>query len=490
MDSASKKQKSSAPFSSKTQRVLEQGFSYNPGPGAYEMPDKLVKPILYDQFGRKRSTAQFASRTKRFKWKAKSPGPGPGQYELRKDSKSSKTSHHKPERLGEPLWQRLQTAPSIPSLNQKFGYHETPEGELVLQKGAEVVHTGTKADSIGPGHYNIETGQKAGGTKWHKYGSKREDVAAKTPTKDLGPGAYHLSDRSFKSKVPSPFFKSSSKRIRPIADSEKGKETRSLSPGPGYYDPTKNLSIEAKYVPERLQFFGSCAARFQAQKDEYAEVGPGKYDSHALTISAKLPRDLKVPFSSGVSRFDAKVEEVPGPGAYRDQSLVDNLMKKVGASGSSFNSQRRFQNLSSDNSPGPGHYPIRPAKYVGSHNSANKKESSMFLSKVTKLADLSVKEHPAPGTYEMSLSKDMSDKSDSFFKHSPKRFKETKQDKLGPGYYTPQNLSKPRFENKGFINREARFKEREPEDSPGPGEYHEETQPKWTKQSHNALYAI
>lgn len=486
----SPKQGKTAPFTSKTQRVLDQSFSYTPGPGAYNMPDKLIKPILYDQFGRKRSTSQFASQSKRFKWKTKSSAPGPGQYELR--IKANVKSIEVKSRQMSPMWHRLQSAPSIPSMAQKFGYHETPTGDLILQKGEQVTHTGVKNDSIGPGHYAVEKGLKSqGGTSWHRSKAQR-DARQKTATDDLGPGSYYDPKDQVKAhrpQKPSSYFASSSKRISYIPE-EGTRDDDKRPPGPGHYEVGKGLSIDPKCVPESMQFFGSSAARFKAEVDEFANIGPAKYDALGV-LSAKLPRDCKAAFVSSRSRFEVKHMPGPGPGAYRDHTLMDKIAKKVGSqSGSFYSSEKRFLDTSSSSSPGPGHYPPNTEKKIGSHNSASRKQSSMFLSKVKRLADPNNQTGPPPGAYEIETSiVRETDKVEASFKHSPKRFKDPKSEKLGPGYYTPQTLSKPTFADKGFVNREPRFNYKDPENSPGPGEYHEERRRDWTRPSYNAMYS-
>lgn len=96
--------------------------------------------------------------------------------------------------------------PSIPSHDNVFGYEENPSGELVRQKNSEKVHTGNKADTVGPGEYDIakDLGGDKRGPAWHapkhNQGKKNEGktnasistaVALTTAAETPGPGHYN-----------------------------------------------------------------------------------------------------------------------------------------------------------------------------------------------------------------------------------------------------------------------------------------------------------
>jgi hypothetical protein len=82
------------------------------------------------------------------------------------------------------------------------------------------------------------------------------------------------------------------------------------------------------------------------------------------------------------------------------------------------------------------------------------------MSNVKRIQEPRNKDMPPPGVYEGALihSREPRDKPEAPFKTPPKRFKEALGDKLGPGYYSPQTLSKPAYTDTGFIAREPRFK--------------------------------
>jgi hypothetical protein len=494
-----KHQASYAPFCSTTLRKPNEPTTKAPGPGAYDISDRLMKRNASDQFGRTRTTVQFASKAERFNWKAKEALPGPGQYEVGVNWEK-KQGEMRPE-PSSVSWLRLPSAPSIPSGFQKLGYDETMTGELVMQKGSEVVHSGTKVDSVGPGHYNLNKGPTSSkGTSWHRYKSKRDLETAPASSK-LGPGSYYetkaLVMPLYKYRQSS-VFASACKRdcyIPPAGkqsvDEEDSEEDDEV-PGPGFYNHSASESaFNVKAVPERLQFFGSTASRFKADRSQDPNIAPGMYGELRKPIAAKKPGDSKVPFSSTKTRFEAKFDTSPGPGAYKEETLVDSISKKVwGKQGVFGSSERRFIADRTEGLPGPGYYPPDADKRVGSHNSANRKPGSMFLSKVKRQTDPPNIDTPAPGAYDVNPKPkpEPEDKPEAPFKVGPKRFKDPKLETIGPGSYNPQSLSKPAFTAKGFIAREPRFKQKGADEKPGPGTYHEEREAEWTKPSFNVLF--
>jgi hypothetical protein len=295
---------------------------------------------------------------------------------------------------------------------------------------------------------------------------------------------------------PSSSFASSSKRDCYIPPSNKPPQEEDeisddeQAPGPGYYSLGASVTaFSAKSVPERLQFFGSTVSRFKPVRPETANIGPGMYGELRKPIAAKKPGDSKAPFSSTKTRFQANVDSSsPGPGAYKGETLVDSVNKKVwGKQGVFGSSEQRFVEKT-ESQLGPGYYPPDADKRIGSHNSASRKQGSAFLSKVKRQACTKNTDTPAPGTYEVNIKPKSKPNPGSPFKASHARFKEAKSEAVGPGSYTPQDQSKPAFAAKGFIAREPRFKSKHEEEKPGPGAYLEERGTEWTKPSFNVLF--
>ena len=156
---AIKKSKPAVAGFGKSERAFEDPASSvrkNPAPGAYEIKGSIV-------VDRRKISAPFRSGTQRLKAPAPAASaatPGPGAY-LQQASGFGRVSHRAPgvEALGAPeepavRWERVPTAPSIPTRKQCFGYEEGPDGELVLQRMVNHGYGGmTHEDSAGPADY-------------------------------------------------------------------------------------------------------------------------------------------------------------------------------------------------------------------------------------------------------------------------------------------------------------------------------------------------
>ena len=94
-------------------------------------------------------------------------------------------------------WNRQQNPPSIPSHENVFGYEENNTGDLVKQKNTEKVHTGVKADTVGPGEYEVikPLGATKKGPAWHLPKTQNKKTLSTTSTEATaeipGPGHYN-----------------------------------------------------------------------------------------------------------------------------------------------------------------------------------------------------------------------------------------------------------------------------------------------------------
>lgn len=241
---------------------------------------------------------------------------------------------------------RIPSAPSIPAQHQAFGYDETHNGELVMQKNPEKVYDGTYKDSVGPGQYHARDPREvfiSRGTAWHKSQSKRDLYSAPTTGNLIGPGSYSESKLNiapmYKFK-PSAAFASVAKRSSYIPeagkqisteehDEESSEEGEEGIPGPGYYyNEEAATGFKPSKVPRHLQYFGSKSIRFRSQGPA-VPVGPGYYGDLRKPIAQKKPGDSKAPFSSTKTRFQRSLDPNPGPGSYKNENLGENLQKKV-----------------------------------------------------------------------------------------------------------------------------------------------------------------
>ena len=152
--SISKGRPSHAPFGTTDTRKFGSGRFVTPGPGTYS-----DQSTSNDSFGSgKGASMAFRSKTKRGQSGSSNfATPGPGAYvqhqEFVRKSKGIKKSQSQNEGV---RWVRVPTAPSIPGINQSFGYEEGHNGQLIMQNPTHIGHTGRAGDSVGPGEYETE----------------------------------------------------------------------------------------------------------------------------------------------------------------------------------------------------------------------------------------------------------------------------------------------------------------------------------------------
>lgn len=489
-----------APFSSTTERTFHSPL-YTPGPGSYS-----VSKLPADLVDRGKLCGPLASKEERFKQKKKETVPGPGSYEAASAWMKARKQPIKQE-WNEMNWLRLPSAPSIPAPGQAFGYDETANGELVMQRNPEKVYAGTYKDSVGPGQYNAKKPDevwKARGPAWHKSRAKR--IVATAPGTQVGPGSYNefqLNLAPMYKYKPNAVFVSSTHREtqvkEPLPEEE---QLREPLPGPGHYQ--VQSSFRPKLVPSSLQFFGSTSARFQAKQPPHPNLGPGVYGDLRKPLS-KPTSESKAPFSAKDLRFRARPSTNPGPGSYKEMPFSEDSKRRTwGRQGVFGTTEKRFVGtLPVSTAPGPGYYPADSAKRIGTHNSARKKQLSVFASKTNRVAEKKA-DGPAPGQYEIKSTFEQSrtvsgtgnpllagehKRAEAPFNCKSSRFDSQGEamDSLGPGCYDPKVARlHPVFLPKVRNRQAPRFKGKASE-QPGPGAYEEEGS-SWTKRSYNVLF--
>lgn len=456
---------------------------------------------------------------------------------------------------------KMQSPPSIPSHNNVFGYEEATHGMLIKQSNPDIVFTGEKGDTIGPGHYQIgssfEAKNKIKGMNWKKCQSKRE-LNMELTNSTVGPGQYNIdkinifsgykfrNSSIFSSKVPRMMnSKGSLKSLHNKRASLSAPKTKTAieqaeetsdeegAPGPGYYNSQSQSDFNQEPYTGKMQYFGSTVERFPAKKMQ--NLGPGNYNVETDFSVAKKRAEINnknraIGFDE---RFkEMKMSEVPGPGAYKEPTLVEEISKKTrgkkgafGATSNRFQHRNSMENL--NGAPGPGAY--KPEKSVAlldnKKNASIKRASSMFLSttirepnKVKVLKNPS----PPPGSYNLetiSIAENIRRRIDSGlgnpmlarlktkiklvapFNSLTDRFKTKtiKEDEkmLGPSTYNFKSFvetSKKKSNIYPFASSEGRFTkefEGNPEKRfmPGPGNYDREKEDPWNKRTFNITYA-
>lgn len=482
--------KSVAPFNSTAKRERdEKAEEQLPGPGSYNISIDLKNTgqnakILVSSLNpepieveKPKLSNVFKSTSKRFEDKqAKEELPGPGSYY--KERGFAKQYQNPNAGVGSSRYQMIERAikntkflsiPSIPSNVHSYGYSETENHDLLLNKNPLL----EVQQFVGPGYYEVKDsfvapGQK--GVNWGKSAAKRfsqTTTGVKVPTSNnVGPGSYEINSKGtplYKLK-PSAGFASQSRRGFEERTKENSKAKRSsasavesrlsgaigfdeeeedeyiedATPGPGYYyNPSVTSSIKVQYKPAKLQFFGSGTERFKELSQNANYLGPGEY-SMPGALARKKPNP-NAPFQSSNIRFDKeKSGPQPGPGAYNPKiNLVDQLVekKKKGYVGHFGTTDKRFKGGQPViNTPGPGaYYQENDKDKVEDLTESANKGSHYFKSSTKREANTKKDEGPPPGAYDLK-----------YYDLATKVIKEEEDPELSPKK-APFNSTDPRF---------------------------------------------
>eukprot|EP01062_Namystynia_karyoxenos_P029480 TRINITY_DN22138_c0_g1_i1.p2 TRINITY_DN22138_c0_g1~~TRINITY_DN22138_c0_g1_i1.p2 ORF type:complete len:596 (+),score=83.60 TRINITY_DN22138_c0_g1_i1:76-1788(+) len=520
------------PFGSSTPRDFECGDIVTPAPGSYTalwQPDRPPpKPG-----GAK---AAFASKAPRFAPAPAAPGgdtTGPGSY-----ISPPVWAQHKP-RLpggrgqGRVSWQKVATAPSIPTQGQNNGYEEGPGGELVQQRG-EDRYTGRRIlptdrfdarqdDCVGPGEYDPELpGGRAGGYL-APLPSAPQRGACDPPREQEGapgPGQYEVASPTAEADrrraeaaalqgCPAPqqttaAFRSQMRR-QPWAYT-----TSAVTPGPGTYQaaeaaqnlmqpqPPRQCISKIRRPPSSEPGRGPLPRRpVQMRKAEEAAPGPGAYDPMVDGFGpARCPADAAVPplprachkgCAAGHQprslRFGSSATAAPGPGEYKPPvELVDGVRRKIhGRYGAFGSTAQRFPIKRAERDRGPGAYDC-PVKLDPSNLRRRDQRTAVFASRSAQHDGFRVEQGPSCADYQAvqpwggAITGPISIPRSPRFDASPPPLEPRAPPRLADGGCAP---ARPGGQS---IPKAARFATRPP-DSPGPGEY---TPPRpLLKQSYN-----
>ncbi|KRX06766.1 hypothetical protein PPERSA_09168 [Pseudocohnilembus persalinus] len=222
--------------------------------------------------------------------------------------------------------------------------------------------------------------RNAKGAQFSKSTVKRFEEKKDRSLSNIGPGKYHKTDNNYnpryKQKQSSGFASDcvrsyfdqliygTTNQIKAQIRQETG--YKDIMPGPGQYDLSlaeKNKNLSNKNVVH--QFFGSTCERFQSEKYDNYEIGPGQYFQEKSFVKPSL-NDLngKVSFSSTTAKensFVPKQQDLPGPGQYNlldKKSIKENVVKKYnqGYKTNFGQTSQRFQNQKFDFNVAPGQY--------------------------------------------------------------------------------------------------------------------------------------
>jgi len=387
------------PFQSSAARKFDHEISPSkqlPGPGRYNIDHDISVPKL--------PASAFHSKVERFKSLSISESaPGPGSYVVqdRLGAKGGPRFRSLADQTPSgAMWMRVPTAPSIPTKTQSYGYEEGGDhGELVMQRPAQIGHSGIKGDLAGPGSYDLRAHtlsadvDKKGKISDFSKGTKRMDILKMNlaAPNNPGPGAYNLvepasntfqpeaisehfsANAQQRPKPKSSVFKSTTIRAEPTRPREKDK-----TPGPGDYELTNPENGFTKLYKQKEQSFGSTVERFRpgprTSQRMFGGPGPGAYDVEEITAMLNHHKKMRrrqqqlqggmgpsVGFDSTTTRLATSKSESQlariAPGSYDIAGMAEDVQKKLRSRTGAFGSaQKRFAALTEDERPGPADY--------------------------------------------------------------------------------------------------------------------------------------
>lgn len=476
-----------APFGSTSHRSGFAAVDVIPGPGAY------FKDTLQGSAAKalSRPSAQFASKQARIPVERSQiesqnlPGPGAYTGDIVGEPKrptgrpSSGKNMHAAHGIN---WVKVATAPSIPTVQQSYGYEEGPNGTLVLQSTPYRGHTGVGFDKPGPGEYVPSDRLVKPARHAPNFGAQaggRHSPVSKDASVRPGPGSYDFAacgtSDAFKGGVmaqrQSSSFASVSKRST--------LPTATNAPGPGAYRAPSNFVSLREHLaanPDSHQAFGRSVSDHASKKEDFGVPGPGDYDPKLEPFAAPGAKSTSV-FASKQQRFagSAPSNTVPGPGTYAvtDISMVNELHSKIkgrfGAFGST--SGRFAKSDQSAGDAGPGSY-NPPASLPNPSEARRKDKRSSGFRSTSKRSDVA-----ASGACEAAFYNPPSDwpkpasTSRAFITNQP-RFPGGRHDEApGPGEYNPTLLAKKPAGVGSDQGRSTRFQGTRVDENPGPGTY-------------------
>mmetsp|Transcript_6004 Transcript_6004/g.18961 ORF Transcript_6004/g.18961 Transcript_6004/m.18961 type:complete len:539 (-) Transcript_6004:7-1623(-) len=446
-----------APFGSTSSRAGGGAINVdtNPGPGAY------FHDVVSGSRAKLKPSPQFASRQQRIPLDRATVEaqnlPGPGSYtgsvvQPPKRGSARPASGKAMHAAAGINWVKVATAPSIPTVQQSYGYEEGPSGALVLQSGPYKGHTGVGGDVPGPGEYapnDKPTRHNRNATNFGASVGGRHSPVPRDADKRPGPGSYDFAtcgtSDAFRGGVmaqrQTSSFASTSKRAPPARTQE--------GPGPGSYRTPSTFAPLKEYLathPESFASFGRTLAEGRPQRPDDAGVpGPGDYDPRVPTDvtahNSVRKKGLSV-LTSKAPRFAASAPshaEGPGPGSYAvaDNTMVAKLGHKINGRFGAFGSTagRFAPDASAKSTAGdPGAY-NPPARLPNPAEARRRDNRSSAFRSTAKRSELA-----APTT-------------------------------SATAYYAPQEPSKPTTTSRAFISNQPRFAEARSSDVPGPGQY-------------------
>lgn len=375
-------------------------FEDIPGPGAYASISITSSSTHRNPFNSSSNRFQ----TYECNWK-----PGPGHYHT-----STIHSEKKPQKLVQTLCIHPSPVPaSIPLLERH---------ELAIYDGEQ--------NKVSPAEYNPKYEKTKPRKPASLFSKSKIQRAFHRPqgSENLGPGCYNLENTE---NFP---------QVKTISLTERFKQTKSLSPGPGTYNPNISATkgVTGCYVSKVDRNFNLAKKIIQEVPVKRRKVNE-RVNPNAVFVSGSERDCNKIPASSPV-----------GPGKYE---WVSEKKKKDGFM---FAQEPRFRNKEDS--------PVGPGSYDPTDMSKRSSPANFKTARFKELSDLYVhsigeKNIPGPGNYEL-MDKNFKHRGVSFDSYASRQQIHKHEQSPDPGqYYTDS------YQSSGVrIGVDQRFK-------PGPNSY-------------------
>ncbi|XP_004681469.1 PREDICTED: sperm-tail PG-rich repeat-containing protein 2 [Condylura cristata] len=371
--------------------------------------------------------------------------PGPGYYNVSKTQKISRAI----------TISRRFEVPSIPSCGQSYGYDINEDGSIKK-------HFPPDSDStLGPAYYKPQFNFSSATLKYKGIHFGNSLGRLQFPVKTWpGPGQYDIVQKkvpryeniNIKKDQKQDYCSYLPRFYEVIIIQEEKKRflpRKSITPAPGTYNEYRTAFKPLKKTPALQNTpFGQSAARFMKDSRTEEMPGPGFYNVINNTIFDNLSDNFlkkqeKGAFGSSVPRtfpmFQKETFTTPGPAEYQVNRISDELPNLTNHYTAFLSARERNAKLSDLEIPAPGSYDVQKSyemsqvkqNYMPPRNFAARIRHSSFLSTTPRCLG-KVTEGPGPATYNPILWKTCSI---PFCVKASERFKESKEITPGPATY-------------------------------------------------------
>ncbi|XP_074252576.1 sperm-tail PG-rich repeat-containing protein 2 isoform X4 [Saimiri boliviensis] len=423
-----------------------------PGPGHYNVSEAQCNV---------KGGHSLQNREKRFK-KFISDNPGPASYDQSyprtqdiMNRKVLEAKEHLQSKISSaPTLTRNVDVPSIPSCGKSYGYHINDDGTIIkcLPPASD--------STLGPAYYKPQFGVSNATLKYKgiHFGnsSGRQELSKKSSP---GPGQYDIvqkktsyyenvnikrdQQQNYCSFIPRLYevivLQAKKKRFLPM---------KSITPAPGTYNEPRTAIKSLKKTGLKNIPFGQSAVRFTQDIRTEEMPGPGFYNILNNTIIANIrnicsKKQEKCAFGSSVPRTFFLVQKeacvTPGPADYQYGGISDELPNLTNKYAAFLSRAERTMKISDMGIPAPGSYDVHKSyemsqvkhKYMPPRSLVAKRKHASFLSATPRCLE-KMTDGPGPASYNPVLRKSCPI---PLFTKASKRFVESREITPGPATY-------------------------------------------------------